>query len=49
MMQEELTGHQVEWEVVEGPAEDRHANFIIEAFEVDIIIVAVASLPSDDS
>lgn len=46
MVQKELAGHQIEWEVVEGPAENAHADFIIEALEGDVLVVAEATLPS---
>lgn len=49
MVQEQLTCHEVEGEVVESPAEDAHANLIVKALESDIVIVSVAALPSENS
>lgn len=47
-MQEELTRHQIEWEVMECPSENGLAQFIIEALEIDVFVIAAAALPTDD-
>jgi hypothetical protein len=48
VVQEQLTGHKVEREVVERPSQDRHTNFIVEALEVDVVVVAEATLPAEN-
>jgi hypothetical protein len=48
MVQEELSGHEVEWEVVESPSEERHADFVVETLEVDVGIVAEPTLPAQN-
>lgn len=49
MMQEELTSHQEEREIVEEPAKNAGANFVVEALESDVVVITEATLPSDDS
>jgi len=49
VMKEELTLHEIEWEVVECPAQHRGADLVIEAFESLVGIVAAAALPPKDS
>jgi hypothetical protein len=49
VVQEQLTRHQVEGEVVESPAKDAHTDLVIEALEGDIVVIAEATLPSNDS
>lgn len=49
VMQEELTLHQVEREVVEEPAKQRHSNLVVEALERDIAVVLEATLPTNHS
>ncbi len=48
VVQEQLSGHQVEREVVEGPSEDSLANLVVKSFEVDTGVVVAAALPSKD-
>ena len=48
VVKEELALHQVEGEVVESPAEYRHANLVIKAFESGAVVVTVAALPAED-
>lgn len=48
MVQEQLTCHKIEWEVVESPSQNTHTNFVVETFESDIGVVTVATLPSKD-
>lgn len=48
VMQEQLTRHQEEGEVMEGPSENAHTHFVIEALEGDIIVITEAALPSND-
>lgn len=48
MMQEKLTGHEVEGKVVECPAQDAHSDFIVETFEGDVVIVTITTLPSEN-
>jgi len=47
-MQEQLTCHEVEGKVVECPSQDAHTDLVVEAFERNIGVVAVATLPSED-
>lgn len=47
VVQEELSLHEEEGEIVEGPAEHGRANLIVEALELDVAVVSVASLPSE--
>ena len=47
-MQEQLTRHQVEREVMEGPSENTHADLVVETLECDVAVVAVAALPAKD-
>jgi hypothetical protein len=49
VVQEQLTRHQVEGKVVESPAKNAHTDFIIEALEGDIVVIAEATLPSKNS
>jgi hypothetical protein len=46
VMQEQLTGHEVEGEVVEGPSKKGHANLVVEALKGDIGVVTVSALPT---
>lgn len=48
-MQEELTCHEVEWEVVESPSQDGHTDLVIESFKRDVVVVTEATLPAEDS
>ena len=48
VVEEQLTRHEVEGEVVESPAKKGHADLIIEALEGGVGVVAVATLPSKD-
>lgn len=48
VVQEQLTSHQVEGEVVERPAKNTHAHFIVETLESDVVVVSEAALPSDN-
>jgi hypothetical protein len=47
-MQEQLTGHQVEGEVVERPPQDAHTDFVVETLESDVAVIAVTTLPSEN-
>lgn len=47
-MQEQLTLHQVEGEVVQSPAEHVGANLIVESLKGGVGIVVAASLPAQD-
>jgi hypothetical protein len=47
-VKEELTLHQVEWEVMECPSKNHSTNLIIEALEDWVIVVLEASLPSQN-
>ena len=49
MVQEQLTCHQEEGEVVESPAKEAHTNFVVEALESDVVVITVAALPSKNS
>lgn len=46
MMQEKLSLHEEEGEVVESPAQNRSTNLIIKTLEGDVAVVVAASLPS---
>lgn len=48
MMEEQLALHQVEWEVMEGPAQNRSTDLVVEAFEVDIVVVVEPPLPAEN-
>lgn len=48
VVKEELTLHQEEGEVVQGPAQNRRADFVVEALEAGRRVVIAASLPSQD-
>lgn len=45
-MQEELTLHQVEGEVVEGPSQHRGSDFVREAADDRVLDIIEAALPS---
>lgn len=49
MVQEELALHQVEWEIVKGPSQDRSTDFVVETLEDCIIVVLEPSLPAENS
>lgn len=49
VVEEELSLHQKEGEVVEEPSENRSANLVVEALECDIVVVSAAPLPAKDS
>ena len=46
VVQEELTGHQEEWEVVEEPSQNAGTHFIVEALEGGMAVVTTAALPA---
>lgn len=46
VMQEELTGHEIKGEVVEGPPENSRTQLVIKAFEGHMLIIIAAALPS---
>lgn len=46
VVQEQLTGHKVEGEVMEGPAEDGRAQLVVKSFEGDIVVIVESALPS---
>lgn len=46
MVKEKLTFHQVEWEVVEGPAKYCRADLVIETLEGDVAVIVAAALPT---
>ena len=48
MVQEELTLHEEEGEVVERPTQDRNADLIVETLEDGVAVVVAATLPSQD-
>lgn len=48
-MKEQLTLHQVEGEVVQSPAEHRGTDFVVESLEGGVLVIATASLPSENS
>lgn len=48
VVQEELTLHEEEGEVVESPAQDRHANLVVETLEDSVAVVVAATLPPQD-
>jgi hypothetical protein len=48
VVQEELTGHKVEWEVMEEPSEYSGANLVVETLERNVLVVTTASLPAQD-
>lgn len=48
VVQEELTLHEEEGEVVKRPTENGHANLVIEALERVLGVVAAATLPAQD-
>ena len=49
VVQEELALHQEEWEVVEGPSENKSADLVVETLEWHVVEVLVAALPSQES
>lgn len=49
MVKEQLTLHQVEGEVVQSPAEHRGTDFVVESLEGGVLVIATASLPSENS
>lgn len=49
MVQEELTLHQVEGEVVQSPSQDRGSDLVVESLEYDVVVVFVVALPAEDS
>ena len=49
VMQEELTLHKIEGEVVEGPTEDGGSNLVIEALEDGVSVIIAAALPAENS
>lgn len=49
MMQEELTLHKVEGEIMKSPSEDRGSDFVIKAFEDGIGVIIAAALPAENS
>ncbi len=46
MVEEELALHEIEREVVEGPAEDGGADFVVEPLEGGAAVVIAAALPA---
>jgi hypothetical protein len=48
VVQEELTLHEEEGEVVEGPAEDGHADLVVETLKDGVAVVVAATLPPQD-
>lgn len=46
VVKEQLAGHEVEREVVESPSQYAATDFVVESLEVDIAVVATASLPA---
>ena len=48
MMKEELALHEIEREVVEGPAENRGTNLVIKSLESSVGVVIATSLPAED-
>lgn len=48
MVQEQLAGHQIEGEVVERPAEYCCAQFVVETFDIDVLVVVEAALPAEE-
>ena len=48
VVQEELTLHEEEGEVVERPTEDRHADLVVETLEDGIAVVVAVALPPQD-
>ena len=46
VVEEKLTLHEIERKVMKGPAQDRSANFIVKALEVDAVVVIESSLPA---
>ena len=48
VVQEELTLHEEEGEVVESPTQDRHADLVVETLENGVAVVVAATLPSQD-
>jgi len=49
VVEEELAGHEEEGEVVECPAENEGADFIVESLERNVLVVSTTSLPSKNS
>lgn len=48
VVEEELTLHEVEGEVVESPAQDGGADLVVEALEGGARVVVAAALPADN-
>jgi hypothetical protein len=48
VVQEELTLHEEEGEVVECPTEHGYTNLVVESLEDGVVVVAAATLPSQD-
>lgn len=46
MVQEELSRHEVEGEVVESPAKYAGTDFVVEPLEVHVVVVTTAPLPA---
>ena len=49
VVQEKLTLHEVEWEVVECPPKHRGPNLVVKSLENRVVIVLESPLPSQDS
>lgn len=47
MVQEQLTIHEVEWEVVESPAQNRGADLVVESLERGVGVIVAAALPAE--
>ena len=48
VVQEELARHEVEWEIVEEPAQNASANLVVKALERSVLVVTTASLPPNN-
>jgi hypothetical protein len=48
VVQEKLTLHEEEGEVVESPAQDRHTDLVVETLEDGVAVVIAAALPPQD-
>ena len=49
MMQEELTLHKVEREIMESPSKNRGSNLIVKSLEDGISVIVAAALPAENS
>lgn len=48
MVQKQLALHEVKGEVVESPPQHSHADFVVETAESEVLVIATATLPSQN-